>query len=79
MATHAQTFIVSSKSVNHFTQASYLSEHRAPKDRDCLLLLDELRNGRRMEHSNFYESEWVKQHGVSSTHAARSERAAPLD
>jgi len=61
MATHSQRFIVSSKTVNHFTQATYMPEHRAAKDRDCWLLLDDLRAGRGMSRENFYESDWVKQ------------------
>ena len=61
MATHGQHVIVSSKTINHFTQVSYVPEHRAPKDRDCLLMLDDLRMGRGMARDIFYESEWVKQ------------------
>lgn len=61
MATHEQSFIVSSKTINHFTQATYMPEHRATKDRDCWLLLDDLRTGRGMSRANFYESDWVKQ------------------
>ena len=61
MQTHQQRFIVSSKTINHFTQATYMPEHRAPKDRDCLLLLGDLRAGRGMGRANFYESDWVKQ------------------
>jgi hypothetical protein len=61
MATHDQPFIVSSKTINHFTQAAYMPEHRATKDRDCRLLLDELRAGRGMRHPSFIESEWVRQ------------------
>jgi hypothetical protein len=61
MATHNQAFIVSAKTINHFTQATYMPEHRAPKDRDCWLLLDDLRAGRGMSREDFYESDWVKQ------------------
>jgi len=61
MATHGQYFIVSSKTINHFTQVTYMPEHRAPKDRDCLLLLEDLRAGRGMDRENFYISDWVKQ------------------
>ncbi len=61
MATHRQNFIVSSKTINHFTQATYMSEHRVPKDNDCMLLLSDLRAGRGMERENFYVSDWVKQ------------------
>jgi hypothetical protein len=61
MATHNQAFIVSAKTINHFTQATYMPEHRAHKDRDCWLLLDDLRAGRGMSRENFYESDWVKQ------------------
>jgi len=61
MATHNPSFIVASKTINHFTQATYMPEHRAGKDQDCWLLLDELRAGRGMQRANFYESDWVKQ------------------
>jgi hypothetical protein len=61
MQTHRQRFIVSAKTVKHFTQATYLSEHRAPKDRDCWLMLNDLRAGRGMQRDIFYESDWVKQ------------------
>jgi len=61
MATHGQPFIVSAKTINHFTQATYMPEHRDAKDRDCWLLLDDLRAGRGMSQENFYESDWVKQ------------------
>jgi hypothetical protein len=61
MATHNQSFIVASKTVNHFTQATYMPEHRAGKDQDCWLLLNDLRAGRGMQRANFYESDWVKQ------------------
>lgn len=46
MATHGQQFAVSSKTVNHFTQTTYLNKERADRDRDCLLMLEELRAGR---------------------------------
>ncbi len=59
-------FIVSSKTINHFTQATYMPERRAPKDRDCLLLLEDLRAGRGMGRANFYESDWVKQQRQSA-------------
>jgi hypothetical protein len=62
MATHGQRFIVSSKTVNHFTETVHRPELRAPKDHDCLRMLDELRAGRGMALEIFYESEWVKQH-----------------
>lgn len=61
MATHEQSFIVSAKTVNHFTQTTYMPEHRAGKDQDCWLLLDDLRAGRGMNRANFYESDWVRQ------------------
>lgn len=61
MSTHDKPFIVSSKTVNHFTQAVYMPEHRAIKDRDCGLLLDDLRAGRGMDREIFYESDWVRQ------------------
>jgi len=61
MATHGQRFIVSSKTDNHFTQATYMAEHRAPKDRDCLLMLHDLRAGRGMSRDIFFETEWVRQ------------------
>jgi hypothetical protein len=56
MATHGQEFIVSSKTVNHFAQTTYLSAERPPRDRDCALLLGELRAGRGMELKNFFAS-----------------------
>jgi hypothetical protein len=61
MATHEQAFIVSAKTINHFTQATYMPEHRAGKDHDCGLLLDDLRAGRGMNRATFYESDWVRQ------------------
>ena len=61
MATHGFHFIVSSKTIYHFTQAAYVPELRAPKDRDCLKMLGELRSGRGMESETFYLSNWVKQ------------------
>jgi hypothetical protein len=60
MATHGQGFAVSSKSVNHFTQAASMPELRPPKERDCQLLLDDLRAGRGMGRENFYTSDWVR-------------------
>jgi hypothetical protein len=54
MATHGQEFIVSAKTVNHFTQTTYLAAERLPRDRDCALLLDELRAGRGMKLANFF-------------------------
>lgn len=45
MATHGQQFIVSSKTVNHFTQTTYLDAQRGDRDRDCLRMLKELRTG----------------------------------
>ncbi len=61
MATHGLRFIVSSKRVNHFTETAYRSELRAPKDRDCLRMLRELRAGRGMEMELFRQSDWKKQ------------------
>ncbi len=61
MATHGQQFMVSSKTINHFTQTTYRPAERAPKDHDCLLLLEELRAGRGMNREQFYESDWVRQ------------------
>ena len=61
MATHGFRFIVSSKTVNHFTETVYRPELRMPKDRDCLKMLRELQAGRGMELENFYLSDWVKQ------------------
>ena len=46
MVTHGQQFVVSSRTVNHFTQTSYLDHERSSRDRDCQLMLDELRAGR---------------------------------
>lgn len=45
MATHAQQFIISSKTVNHFTQTSYLEGERNRRDEDCLRMLEQLRGG----------------------------------
>jgi hypothetical protein len=56
MATHGQQFIVSARTVNHFTQTTYLSAERPPRDRDCALLLDELRAGRGMELKEFFRA-----------------------
>lgn len=61
MLANQQRFIVSSHAVNHFTETTYQPERRAPKDRDCLFMLEELRADRGMKHSRFYESEWVSQ------------------
>jgi hypothetical protein len=61
MATHGFRFIVSSKTVNHFTETAYRPELRAPKDRDCMKMLQELQAGRGMELEDFRLSEWVKQ------------------
>ncbi len=60
MAAHGQGFIVSTRSVNHFTQVSYLPEHRAVKEGDCAFLLDELRSGRGMRDPRFLESDWAR-------------------
>lgn len=46
MATHGQRFTISSKTVNHFTQTTYLEADRGNRDRDCSIMLDELRAGR---------------------------------
>ena len=54
MATHGQKFIVSSRTVNHFGQTTYVSDERSPRDRDCSLLLEELRAGRGMSLKNFF-------------------------
>ena len=54
MATHEQEFIVSSKTVNHFGQTTYLSSERPPRDHDCSQLLEELRAGRGMTLQNFF-------------------------
>ena len=61
MATHGQSFIVSAKTVNHFTQISYMADERMVKDRDCALLLADLRAGRGMQRENFIISDWVTQ------------------
>ncbi len=66
MATHGFHFIVSSKTIHHFTQAAYVPELRAPKDRDCLKMLGELRSGRGMGMETFYLSDWVKQNRMAS-------------
>lgn len=46
MATHGQEFRISSRTVNHFTQTTYMNTARGDRDRDCLLMLEELRSGR---------------------------------
>lgn len=61
MTTHGQRFLVSSKTINHFTQATYVPEHRPTKDRDCLAMLEDLRAGRGIGREIFFESEWVAQ------------------
>ena len=66
MATHGFRFIVSAKTVYHFTQAAYVPELRAPKDRDSLKMLGELRAGRGMEMEIFRLSEWVKQNRMNA-------------
>ena len=60
MATHDLCFTVSSKSINHFTMTGYQPEARGLKDSNCLAMLEELRAGRGMEHSLFWESDWKK-------------------
>jgi hypothetical protein len=67
MATHGLRFIVSVKTVYHFTQAAYEPELRAPKDRDCLKMLGELGAGRGMGMEIFRLSEWVKQNRQNSS------------
>ena len=57
MATHGQEFIVSSKTVNHFGQTTYLSSERPPRDRDCAFLLEELRAGRGLTSRRFFSSD----------------------
>ena len=56
MATHGQQFVVSSKTVNHFTQTTYLNAERTPRERDSQLMLDELRAGRAMQSPIFYKA-----------------------
>src|SRR3954468_13122564 len=56
MATHGQQFRVASKMVNHFTQTTYLNTARGDRDRDCILMLDELRSGRGMTSRLFREA-----------------------
>jgi hypothetical protein len=58
MATHGLDFIVSSKRINHFTETTYKPDLRAPKDRDCLKMLRELRAGRGMTLDLFWDSDW---------------------
>jgi hypothetical protein len=60
MATNGLRFVVSSKTVNHFTETAYRPELRAKKDIDCLKMLKELRAGRGMELDLFRESDWKK-------------------
>jgi hypothetical protein len=61
MATYGQGFIVSSKTVNHFTQATYMPEHRARKIAivGCCWMTCVRAGG--MSRENFYESDWIKQ------------------
>jgi hypothetical protein len=61
LRTHHQDFIVSRRTVNHFTQTAYVPEHRGGKDRDCLTLLGDLRAGLGMGRPIFVESEWARQ------------------
>ena len=60
MRTHAHHVRISAKTINHFTQVTYMPEHREGKDRDCWMLLDDLRAGRGMQRANFFESDWVR-------------------
>lgn len=53
MATHARDFTVSARTVNHFTQTTYASGERTTRDRDCRMMLDELRAGRGMADERF--------------------------
>jgi hypothetical protein len=61
MATHQLGFVVSSKTVNHFTMTGYQEEARPLKDRDCLTMLAELRAERGMGAAFFRESFWNQQ------------------
>ncbi len=61
MATHDKQAMVSAKTINHFTQVAYEPEYRPPKDRDCLLMLQDLRAGCGITGGIFFESAWVKQ------------------
>lgn len=47
MATHGQQFIVSSKTVRHFTKTTYLTSERTPRERDCAALLAQARAAER--------------------------------
>lgn len=66
MASHDLQFMVSAKTVYHFTETAYRPELRAVKDRDCLTMLSALRSGRGMELETFYLSDWVKQNRMNS-------------
>lgn len=57
MATHGHSFAISAKTVNHFTQTSYLNAERGPRERDCRSMLEELRAGREMAAEIFYKAE----------------------
>lgn len=61
MHTHRQRFIVSATTINHFTESAHRPDLRAPKDRDCLLMLDHLRAGGGLTLDSFFVSEWVRQ------------------
>lgn len=53
MATHGQSFVVATATVNHFTQTTYLSDDRTRRDRDCAFLLNELRVGHNVSDARF--------------------------
>ena len=61
MATHHQQFMVSSAAINHFTETTYQTEFRSPRDQACLEMLARLRSGHGLDLPIFYESEWVRQ------------------
>lgn len=61
LRTHQQDFLVSGKTVNHFTQTTYAPAYREVRDRDCQVLLNDLRADLGMRRSAFVESEWVRQ------------------
>jgi hypothetical protein len=58
MATHGLGFIVSARSVNHFTETSYKPQRRGGRDSACARMLAELRAGRGMSLDLFRESDW---------------------
>lgn len=44
MATHGQRFIVSARTIHHFTQTTYKDAERTDREADCARMLEELRS-----------------------------------